>query len=87
MYNAQAVKRPKRKPCDFCDGSLEGRTVTVDWRRRGRLLVIENVPALVCNRCGERYYAATVMREMEQLARRRARRTIKVPVAKFPVVA
>jgi len=77
------------EPCDFCDGTLEPKSVTVDWRRGGRLVVIENVPALVCNHCGERYYAQAVMKQMEEIARskRSAKRTIKVPVARFQTVA
>ena len=81
--------RQKAEPCDFCDGALEPRTVTVDWRRDGRLVVIESVPALVCNHCGERYYAQAVMKQMEEITRskRSAKRTIKVRVAKFQTVA
>ena len=83
------MKRQNPEPCDFCDGTLTPRTVTVDWRRGGRLVVIENVPALVCNHCGERYYAQAVMRQMEEIAKsKRSRgRTIKVQVAKFQTVA
>jgi YgiT-type zinc finger domain-containing protein len=81
--------RGKLEPCDFCDGSLVSRTVTVDWRRRGLLVVIEKVPALVCNHCGERYYSQAAMRQMEEIAKskRSAKRTIKVPVASFETVA
>ena len=79
----------RREPCDFCDGRLRPRTVTVDWRRGGSLVVIENVPALVCAQCGERYYAQDVMKRMRTLAasKRPAKRTIKVPVARFETVA
>jgi len=37
----------KTPPCEFCDGTLAPRVVTVDWRWNGQLVVIENVPALV----------------------------------------
>jgi YgiT-type zinc finger domain-containing protein len=79
----------KAQPCDFCDGMLSPRVVTVDWRRNGQLVVIENVPALVCNHCGERYYAQAVMRQMDEIGRskRPGKRTIKVPVARFETVA
>ena len=43
------MKRSESEPCDFCDGALVARTVTVDWRGGGRLVVIEDVPARVCN--------------------------------------
>ena len=83
------MKTRTPEPCDFCDGRLSPRRVIVDWRRGRSLRVIENVPALVCDRCGERYYTQDVMRRLERLAaaRRPARRTLKVPVARFETVA
>lgn len=83
------MARAKREPCDFCDGTLSPRRVIVDWRRGRSLRVIENVPALVCSQCGERYYAQDVMKRMRALAssRRPAKRTLKVPVARFETVA
>jgi YgiT-type zinc finger domain-containing protein len=83
------MKRVQHEPCDFCNGRLEPRAVTVDSRRGGRLVVIENVPARVCDRCGERYYAASTMRAMEAISRGRAgrRRVLRVPVARFEGVA
>lgn len=82
------TKRSISQPCDYCDGTLESRTVTVDWRRKGRLIVIEDVPISVCNRCGERYYTQAVMKQMEEISRSRhpATRTLRVPVAKFEFV-
>jgi len=68
--------------CYFCRrGFLEEKHVTVDFRWGKRLVIIENVPAKVCNECGERYYAARVVRQMEQIAKeRRKEREIRVPV-------
>ena len=83
------VKKVWRGPCDFCDGRLVPRHVMVDCRRGGKLMVIENVPARVCNHCGERYYSASTVRAMEAIAKgcRARKRFIRVPVAKFEVVA
>ncbi len=68
--------------CYFCSrGILEEKHVTVDYRWSEELVIIENVPAKVCNECGERYYAARVVRQMEQIAKeRRKGREIRVPV-------
>lgn len=75
---------PKRgDACEYCDASLESaeRLVTVYRHRRGRHFIFERVPARVCTRCGERYLAATVVRQMEKLMRARGRRaTVPVPV-------
>ena len=56
--------------CDFCVcGILEEQRVTVDLRWGGKLRLIEHVPAKVGNACGERYYAASMVRQMEQLTK------------------
>ena len=55
--------------CYFCKkGVLENKKVTVDFRWGSKLIVIEEVPAKVCNECGEKYYSAQVSREMEKIA-------------------
>lgn len=68
--------------CYFCGrGILEEKRVTVDFRWGDKLVIIENVPAKVCNECGERYYSAKVVREMEQIAKEeRKERELRVPV-------
>lgn len=60
---------------------MEEKHVTVDFRWGEELVIIENVPAKVCNECGERYYAAKVVRQMEQIAKeKRKGREIRVSV-------
>ena len=44
-------------------------------------MIIENVPAKLCNECGERYYAAKAVREMERIAKEEHKeRELSVPV-------
>lgn len=71
--------------CYFCGkGILEDRIVTVDFRWGKKLIVIEEVPAKVCNECGEKYYSADVSRKMERIAIEGKReRTIEVPLARL----
>ena len=68
--------------CYFCQrGVVEAKTVTVDFRWGTELVIIENVPAKVCNECGERYYSAAVVRQMERLAKEDHRdKELHVPV-------
>ncbi len=55
--------------CYFCrKGILEDKKVTVDFRWGDKLIVIEEVPAKVCNECGEKYYSAEVSKQMEKIA-------------------
>ena len=74
--------------CYFClRGILEEKCVTVDFRWGGKLMIIEHVPAKVCNECGERYYAAGVVRQMEQMAKEgRKEHELHVPVVTLGLV-
>ncbi len=61
--------------CCFCGrGILEEKRVTVDFRWGDRLVIIESVLAKVCNECGERYYAAEAVREMERIAKEKQKK-------------
>ena len=47
-------------------------------------MVIEEVPAKVCNECGEKYYSAEVSREMEKIAtEEKKEKVIEVPLARL----
>jgi YgiT-type zinc finger domain-containing protein len=58
------------------------KTITVDLRVNERLLIIEGVPAKVCDHCGEKVFTPAVTRKLQVLGKRRnkAPRTLKVPV-------
>lgn len=75
--------------CHFCGGKVvEEEEVTVDYRWGKELLtIIKNVPAGVCQICGEQYFKAEVVKEMEKLAhsKAKARAIIKVPVQEMGV--
>ncbi len=46
--------------CRICQGQLQQQRVTRMQRYQGRWIAIENLPALVCQQCGEQYYAPDV---------------------------
>jgi YgiT-type zinc finger domain-containing protein len=46
--------------CYFCKGRVEQQKVDVDFRWGRKLKVIEDVPAGVCQQCGEKYFEASV---------------------------
>lgn len=74
--------------CHFCGGEVMEERVTVDYRWGKELLtVIKNVPAGVCQACGEEYFKAKVVKEMEKLAhsKEKPKVTIKVPVREMEV--
>jgi YgiT-type zinc finger domain-containing protein len=52
--------------CTYCGGEVEERKIEYDYRRRGKLLVISNVPAGVCRQCGETYFKPEVLKKMDE---------------------
>ena len=49
------------------------------------MIIIEDVPAWVCNKCGERYHHAQVFKRMRQIAAGSGRITkhVRVPVVRY----
>jgi YgiT-type zinc finger domain-containing protein len=47
--------------CEFCGGETRKKRVKKQHWLRGRLYIIENVEAEVCQECGERYFHATTL--------------------------
>jgi len=73
--------------CHVCSGSLVERKVDQDFRIKGKLIVVREVPAGVCQRCGEKVVRAEVGRQLAAIVTdvkslRRAA-TIAVPVVAF----
>ncbi len=54
--------------CEYCNADLpdEERLVTVYRHRRGQHFIFERVLARVCQKCGERYFSAGSVSEMER---------------------
>lgn len=75
--------------CEYCTGEVQAKKVTVHYRHKGKLVIIENVPARVCRRCGERYYDAVIVEKMETIARlkKAAKRTVEVSIRDFAEAA
>ncbi len=73
--------------CSFCGGPVQEELVTVVRLHKGRIIVIEDVPAGVCQQCGERYYRGPVVEDIEQLMNEPcpSAREVTVPVMKFAV--
>ncbi len=78
------------KKCYFCKGRIVEQKVRVDFRWGAELVVIEDVPAEVCQQCGEKYISPEVYKEMENLAKTKVKpiRHIAIDVIRFgkPVV-
>ncbi len=46
--------------CDICEGPIEERIIDQDFWIKGRLIVVTDVPAGVCTRCGNKTAKADV---------------------------
>jgi YgiT-type zinc finger domain-containing protein len=71
--------------CTYCGGKVTERLVTKDcWWGDGLIALVEDVPAGVCEQCGERYYRAHVLERIEELLRSRdAFSSVAIPVTSF----
>jgi len=67
---------------------MEQRRILARFRYKGQTIYVENVPAWVCNKCGEEYFDAPVYKRLEAIARQRERiqRAISFPLAEFDMV-
>jgi YgiT-type zinc finger domain-containing protein len=68
--------------CEYCDGPIVEKRVTLHRKVKGDYVLIERVPAGVCKQCGTRCYAANVLKTIEKSirGRRKAERELVVPV-------
>jgi len=77
-------KKPER--CDICGkGGVVHRRLSRTYGKGATLLVVENVPVLVCPNCGESYVTAETLHEIERikLLRRSLAKPRSVRVASF----
>ncbi len=72
----------KGEQCEYCHGAIVEKRVAMTRKVKGKYVLIENVPAGVCEECGTRYYAANVLKTIEETirGRRKAKREVLVPV-------
>ena len=95
MNSVKRKVRVKEKPigkdelCDFCGGKLSSKVTDIELKRRGRWVIIEDVPAEVCSRCGEKYLSAEVAEKIDRLLQGKphVEKTITVPVMRWGAAA
>ena len=73
--------------CHVCGERMRERRVKQDFWVKDQLVVIEDVPAGVCPRCGERVVRAEIGLQLAALLKGSARlhqaRSMRVPVLRF----
>jgi len=53
--------------CEFCEGETVKKKVRRQHWLNGRLYIVENVEAEVCPECGERYFHATTLDQIDRM--------------------
>lgn len=75
--------------CETCDTHMQEKRINQDFWIRGELIVVEDIPAGVCPRCGEKIVKADVGRRIAKLIEDSERIAksprISVPAIKFDV--
>lgn len=84
----------KNTKCHFCSTELfEERKVEYIYRRKGKYLIVRDVPCEVCLSCGERFYPAEALLVIEKRFKaihenkNEPQATLTVPVESFALVA
>jgi len=53
--------------CALCGSTEQSTTITHHARRGGTIYVFENVPAYVCDQCGDIWIDGTVLHQIDEL--------------------
>ena len=53
--------------CFLCKGDMENKHVTHTVDINNSIIIVKNVPAMVCTQCGEIWYSGTVSRHLEKI--------------------
>ncbi|MFH0825847.1 MAG: YgiT-type zinc finger protein [Pseudomonadota bacterium] len=68
--------------CEYCGGPIIEKRVTLHRKVGAGYVQIENVPVGVCRMCGTRYYAADVLKTIQETVygKRAPEREVCIPV-------
>jgi YgiT-type zinc finger domain-containing protein len=72
--------------CEHCDGVVRQRQVDREaLRHRGSFVILEDVPIGVCDKCGSRYFHASILRRVAEIGRGTiaTQRTLEIPVDRY----
>lgn len=74
--------------CQFCGNQLKKKKVDIARYWGKNLIALNNVPALICIKCGERFFEAKVSKKIDDeislvLKEKASIRKINIPVVQF----
>lgn len=79
----------KYDDCNFCGGQVNEKLVQKPcWWGDNLVAIIDNVPTGVCLQCGEKYYEAKTLKEVERILTEKEYISVtEIPVAEFRKIA
>jgi len=68
--------------CDLCRGQMKKQSVRYVLLYENRFVIVENVPANVCQQCGEKLFAPDIVGQLQDIVLKNQRpvKTIEAPV-------
>lgn len=73
--------------CHVCGGKIEAKQIRQDFWIKGKLIVVEKIPAGVCTRCGEKILKTKVGQRLAEVVASKSGfkkvGTMTVPVVRF----
>jgi YgiT-type zinc finger domain-containing protein len=77
---AKKISKPSGRldHCALCNGKLEESTTEFMARTSGEVVIINDVPARVCEQCGEAYYSVEISRKIDAVMREAHRKKLCV---------
>lgn len=70
--------------CFMCKGDTEPKIKTYVANLDNCVIIIKNVPALVCNQCGEVYYTDEVAEQLEKIVDTMEKLVKEVAIVEYP---
>jgi HTH-type transcriptional regulator/antitoxin MqsA len=71
--------------CEICNTQMHEERIKQDFWIRGELIVIENVPAGICPRCGDKVVKADIGRRITEIIEN-SERLAKAPRISVPAI-
>lgn len=72
--------------CEHCGGLVRERMMDHEvLRHKGGFVALENLPIGICEKCGRRYFDASVVRRVAEIGRGTilAAKTMEIPVGRY----
>ena len=69
--------------CFMCKGELEKKKVNYVVDLEKTIIIIKDLPAKVCNNCGEKFYDDETAKNIEKIVNQLKELTVEVTVVKY----